>query len=137
MSKELDNELPGSHIVHMIKRRIGDQEVDRNTLAMRLDEIISVLGNKSKLARLIGANPSDVTRWTSGERVPTTKIIYRICRLTGISSDYLLGLSNIKATHIEDVEEYDLVLCIKSVDQFSQHRDVLLRAGKSIRVGGK
>lgn len=132
----LDKRLPESHIENMNKRRISDQEVSVKTLAERLSEVVNVLGSKSALARLIGASPSDVSRWTAGgERVPTTKMIYRICQATGISSDYLLGLSNIKATHLEDVEKYDLVLCIKSVNEFTQHRDVLLRAGKSIRVG--
>jgi transcriptional regulator with XRE-family HTH domain len=111
----------------------------KHEVRKRLREMIgkTVAITQAEAARITDKDKATVNRWVKGEvgSVPDIEALYLLCEATGFSADYILGLSDIKRRYIEDLDKYDLVLCIKSVSEFSQHRDVILRAGKSIRVG--
>jgi transcriptional regulator with XRE-family HTH domain len=58
----------------------------------RLEELVRGHGQKAALARAAGVDGGTVTRWLSGEYVPSADQLEAICRHVGISADRLLGL---------------------------------------------
>ena len=47
-----------------------------------------------ELAAKIGVSRSTVTRWFSGESLPSVDMLCRTAKCLGVSTDYLLGISN-------------------------------------------
>lgn len=133
----MSNILDKSLRMTQIKYERKSQQIMKKKLRKRIKEAVDVAGTQAEVARITGKDRAQVNRWIKGKKneVPDVEALYLLCEATGFSSDYILGLSDMKTRYIEDLDEYDLVLCIKSVNEFTQHRDVILRAGKSIRVG--
>ena len=48
----------------------------------------------SELARQIGTSQQNISRWESGEIVPSADTIVMLCKSLNVSSDFLLGLSD-------------------------------------------
>ena len=48
--------------------------------------------NQTELARLTGITDCTMSRYISGQRVPTIKNLVRIAKALNASTDYLLGL---------------------------------------------
>jgi transcriptional regulator with XRE-family HTH domain len=49
--------------------------------------------SNAAVAREMGVDPSLVSRWRSGERVPDAEQLRRVLVMAGASADYVLGLS--------------------------------------------
>lgn len=60
------------------------------------DRIEELRGNKTQkqFAVLLGIPLNTYTNWTRGIRFPTADAVVKICIQLGVSSDWLLGLSN-------------------------------------------
>lgn len=50
--------------------------------------------SQSELAKAINTTPTSVSYWINGKRQPLAESIYIIAQYLGVSSDYLLGLSD-------------------------------------------
>lgn len=61
----------------------------------RLTEALKYDGRQQKeIAKLIGISPSNLSMYKKGDTEPTLEILYKICQVLDITSDYLLGLSD-------------------------------------------
>ena len=50
--------------------------------------------NQKELAAIIGTNNSSICDWECGRSEPSFDALVKICKYFGISSDYMLGLSD-------------------------------------------
>jgi transcriptional regulator with XRE-family HTH domain len=105
-----------------------------NVLSQRLLEVADLLGSQSTLAKVVDKDRSTVNRWIHGTAEPNLGSLIAISQATGLSVDYLLGLSEMRMVKKADVEQYDLVLAIKNVAHMTQNRHVFIRGTKIITV---
>lgn len=62
----------------------------------RFNEVLKQTDLKQKdIAEQCGIHPSCITQYKTGESEPTLKTLFDLCRILNVSSDYLLGLSEI------------------------------------------
>lgn len=62
--------------------------------AKRLNDVIEDGSiSRKDLAKKVGVNPRQITRWTSNEADPTIEKLKIICEIYQVSADDLLGLS--------------------------------------------
>ena len=67
----------------------------KNQFTERLKELLVMRGiSQSELAKAINTTPTSVSYWINGKRQPLAESIYIIAQYLGVSSDYLLGLSD-------------------------------------------
>lgn len=52
-------------------------------------------------AEMVSVDPTTVSRWITKTQIPSVEMLRTICRVTGISADYLLGLENDNGQSIE------------------------------------
>lgn len=57
---------------------------------LREERKISLLG----LSKVIGVSHSTISRWESGDILPSIEHLYNLAKYFGVSSDYLLGLED-------------------------------------------
>ena len=61
----------------------------------RVAEAIRFSGcSQKELAKMLGIAEGNITNWKKGENLPSVEILFKLCKLLDISSDYLLGLSD-------------------------------------------
>jgi len=61
----------------------------------RLKEIREEKGiSMSELARQIKTSQQNISRWESGEIVPSAEAVVALCLYFNVSADFLLGLKN-------------------------------------------
>lgn len=65
----------------------------KDIFLLRLGELIDGR-DIAEFARSIGFNTETLRRYTTGERTPKGDFLYELCKATGVSSDWLLGLSD-------------------------------------------
>lgn len=68
---------------------------DKNLVAERLREVL--IDSQEVTAKKLGMTQGNVSKLLSGTQQPTIDTLYRISEEYGISADWILGLSNIKA----------------------------------------
>ena len=50
---------------------------------------------QKEIAERCGIHPSCITQYKNGESEPTLETLFNLCRVLDITSDYLLGLTDI------------------------------------------
>lgn len=75
----------------------------RNAFAVRMRELC---GNQtpSEFSRKTGLSQSAIDRYLKGERTPTGDAVVQICKSTGTSADWLLGLVDYRPTPLSVAE---------------------------------
>lgn len=72
--------------------------------AKRLAESLRRSGfSKVEAGRRLGMSHATICRYTSGERAPSPDMLVRLCRLLGVTADYLVGLAKEPAASSEVV----------------------------------
>lgn len=67
----------------------------RNTFATRLKMLREERGmNQNELAKDLGVSRGSISFYENGSRLPDIDVVYRICSFFGVTSDYLIGLTN-------------------------------------------
>lgn len=114
----------------------------RRAFSERLRHIRKQKGlTQAELADLAGIARASVTYYEREQRLPDVDILYRMCRATGVSADYFLGLSEQERRYeadIASVSEFlelspDAVRVLREVPEESRHPefnmwiDLLLR----------
>lgn len=62
----------------------------------RFNEALKQTSLKQKeIAEKCGIHPSCITQYKNGESEPTLETLFDLCKILGVSSDYLLGLADI------------------------------------------
>lgn len=63
----------------------------------RIKSLMEMRGvNQAEFAAMIDATPAAISQYTTGNRVPQTEVLMRICEKFKVSSDWLLGLEKRK-----------------------------------------
>lgn len=57
--------------------------------------------SRERLASLLEISESSVPRYENGNNVPSADVVSKMARLFGVTSDYLLGLSDERDGHAE------------------------------------
>lgn len=75
-----------------------------NIIGKRINEALAESNIKQKeLAHKIGVKDNVVSYWCNGSRIPNTEQIVKIAKALSVSTDYLLGISNV-ATNDKDLQ---------------------------------
>ena len=75
----------------------------RELIGRRITAALALSGKQQKeLAKALGVTDNTVSYWCSGARTPNTAQIIGTAEFTGVSADYLLGLSD---TSSQDISE--------------------------------
>lgn len=78
-------------------------ETENDLFSIRLRELMQEKKiSQKKLAEYLGITKQSVSLYVNGQRNPDIEVLKRICQYFKISSDYLLGLSNIKNYNVEN-----------------------------------
>jgi transcriptional regulator with XRE-family HTH domain len=65
---------------------------EREALGAKLSALRLARGmNQTKAAQAIGVSPRCISFWESGERLPHTPDMWRICRFYGVTFESLVG----------------------------------------------
>lgn len=84
-----------SYVKHFLSD-ISYNKYVKNKLADRLSELLNENKiSKRKIANEIGVSASSISDWSTGKIQPTAENIYLLSDYFKISSDYLLGLTDI------------------------------------------
>lgn len=49
---------------------------------------------QKQIAQLLNISEGNITNWKKGDNLPSIDILYKLCLILKVSSDYLLGLEN-------------------------------------------
>ncbi len=61
----------------------------------RIKEVLSDCKYSQKqIANHLKISEGNITNWKNGDNLPSIEILYRLCELLHVSSDYLLGLED-------------------------------------------
>lgn len=70
-----------------------DDKAVRNLFSMRLSAFLKNRGtSQCRFAKSIGVSESTVSAYAKGQRLPGYNVLRDICRETGVSADWWLGL---------------------------------------------
>lgn len=72
-------------------------------------------GGQAELAKLLNVSQPSVGRWLNHERIPDLLSLVSICRVFGVSADWLLGLSS-----AQEGSDDDLILVAERASVFGQ-----------------
>ncbi len=98
---------------------------DKNITADRLKKLIDSSGKTRKeIAEQLKCDTSTITKHYNGDRDITTDFLVKYANLFEVSSDYLLGLSDVATTdtNIKDINEYT-GLSEKAIDVLHFYKD--------------
>lgn len=75
---------------------------------------------QEQVARLIGVNKSAISSYENNLRQPSFDILVRLANLYRVSTDYLLGQTNIRSVDLTGLTDEDAVLVCELVASMSQ-----------------
>lgn len=58
----------------------------------------------TELAEAVGLTQATVSKYENGKRIPNIEIIQRLARYLNVSTDYLIGKSDVRNTYDDDQE---------------------------------
>ncbi|MBQ5318446.1 MAG: helix-turn-helix transcriptional regulator [Oscillospiraceae bacterium] len=73
--------------------------------------------SQTECAELLGISRGALSFYENGERKPDADVIYAMCQVFGVTSDYLLGLSNLENLEINIQELQNTGLSNKSINK--------------------
>ena len=68
---------------------------DKNTVAARLKELRGAI-SQAEMARRVGIAQQGWARYETGKVAPGAEALHQICEASGVSADWILGLSDTK-----------------------------------------
>ena len=77
-------------------------DITKKNIGKRINDVLAKKGIMQKeLAEHLGVTANTVSYYLSGERCPDIDKLIEISRFLNVSTDYLIGLSDVKSTNIE------------------------------------
>ncbi|MBP3703382.1 MAG: helix-turn-helix transcriptional regulator, partial [Lachnospiraceae bacterium] len=64
---------------------------------------------QEELAVRIGVTPQALSKWERNQSLPDTALLADLCRVLGVSADYLLSTERQKITENEDSQAEDII----------------------------
>ena len=77
---------------------------------------------QAELAKRLGLTRSGVNAWEMGISVPSTQYIIELSLFFGVSSDYLLGLSEKATVSVEGLSDREISAVVEVIDCFRGHK---------------
>jgi len=117
----------------------------QEAFAERLKELLSERGAVPRLAKTIGASPSAIRKWISGETEPSRDFIVAICEATGINISWLcaqIGPKYVHSTHLTTdakckncaINIRALEVSISYIDQWLETHKITLQPDKKATI---
>ncbi len=79
----------------MDANRDSNIEIQFDKVAARFKAVRAENGlTQVQLGEKLSVSQDTVSLWETGKSVPTAEYIFAVCKLFGVSADYLLGLSD-------------------------------------------
>ena len=88
----------------------------KKNLSFRLRELRGGL-SQSEFARKVGLKQTSYSGWESGAKVPAATAIIQISNAIGVSSDWILGLSDDRTGHAAPVADASLVARVAELER--------------------
>ena len=111
--------------------------MDKNDIKLvigqRIGELLAQNGILQKdLAKHLGVKPNIISYYFTGERVPNIEMIVKIAQFFNVTTDYLLGLSNVKG-HDADFHAISNYtgLSDRAINLLHQEKEIFEKSGKS------
>lgn len=82
---------------------------------------------QEQVANLIGVNKSAISTYENDIRQPSFEILVRLANLYRVSTDYLLGRTDIRAVDLSGLTEREALLICDLVESMSKKNDRLNR----------
>ncbi len=88
--------------------------------------------SQQELAQKLGVNQTAVSQWERGVTTPSSVVMVNLCKLWGVTPDFLLGLSDERTSStIQQVDTEELQLLKELLDQLTpDQQQELLRYGR-------
>ena len=97
-----------------------------STLSTRLKELRQSKNlRQEQVATLIGVNKSAISSYENNTRQPSYDILVRLATLYRVSTDYLLGQTNIRTLDLTGLTEEEAALISELVSTMSQKNEKL------------
>lgn len=97
-----------------------------STLSTRLKELRQSKNlRQEQVATLIGVNKSAISSYENNTRQPSYDILVRLATLYRVSTDYLLGQTNIRSLDLTGLTEEEAALISELVSTMSQKNEKL------------
>lgn len=80
---------------------------------------------QEQVAKLIGVNKSAISTYESGNRQPSYDILVRLANLYRVSTDYLLGQTNIRSVDLSGLTEQEAALICGIVETMSKKNELI------------
>ena len=100
---------------------------DKKAIAERLKEIMN--DSQDTIASKLNMTQGNVSKLLSGTQLPTTDTLYRISEVYGVSTDWILGLSEKKHIATSEVTYADV---LKELISLASKGIILLQTCSSI-----
>ena len=78
---------------------------------------------QDQVANLIGVNKSAISTYENDIRQPSFEILLRLANLYRVSTDYLLGQTNIRSVDLSGLEEQEAALICELVEAMSKKNE--------------
>ena len=84
---------------------INDSNICFRLRQLRLDKNL----RQEQVAKLIGVNKSAISTYENNTRQPSFDILVRLATLYRVSTDYLLGMTNIRSLDLSGLSDEEVV----------------------------
>ena len=107
------------------------------TIAEKIEESLESLNMTQKeLAKKCGVTEATISRYISGARNPRGEILSKIASVIGISTDYLLGNSDIKLSDnnnsLNQKDEKDIEKALNKTLEILENQEGLMLSGQPV-----
>lgn len=107
------------------------------TTAQKIEEILESSNMTQKeLAKKAGVTEATISRYLSGARSPRGEILSKIASILGVSTDYLLGNSDVKYSPDNDLlnkkDEKDIEKALNKTLEMLESQEGLMLSGEPV-----
>lgn len=88
---------------------------------LRLDKNL----RQEQVAKLIGVNKSAISSYENNTRQPSFDILVRLATLYRVSTDYLLGITNIRSLDLSGLSDEEAALISEMVAMMTKKNELL------------
>lgn len=80
---------------------------------------------QAEFAKSLGVSSSIIAAYEQGKNFPSVSVLIDICKILGVSSDYLLGLSDEISINLSGLSEDEAQAFLQLIGLFEENRNFL------------
>ena len=85
---------------------------------------------QEQVAHLIGVTKSSISSYENNIRQPSFDILVRLANLYRVTTDYLLGQTNIRSVELSDLTEEEASIICELVSNMSKKNKIINKSNK-------